>query len=139
MEEQQQPILPPQNGGEEGDFTHQDLLEPQRKKRCIRFASDLSTEDPLLIGDSGFGDLPKFEEEHGDLEVSSYFTSDGELCFFPFSLVGLLRDRLLGDRRLHIFPYHPFTHYGRGVSSSNTVDRMVALVKCRWRVCTTFM
>ncbi|CAG7837567.1 unnamed protein product, partial [Allacma fusca] len=49
-------------------------LEPQRKKRCIRFASDLSNEDPLLIGDSGFAELAgnKFEE-NGDSEVSSFF------------------------------------------------------------------
>ncbi|ODM93270.1 NAD-dependent protein deacetylase sirtuin-1 [Orchesella cincta] len=77
MEEQQQSLLTVQNRGDGGDFNHQEIVEPQRKKRCIRFASDLSAEDPLLIGDSGFGDLPKFEEEHGDLEVSSYFTSDG--------------------------------------------------------------
>ncbi|CAL8111392.1 unnamed protein product [Orchesella dallaii] len=76
MEEQQQSLLTVQNRGDGGEFNNQEIVEPQRKKRCIRFASDLSAEDPLLIGDSGFGDLPKFEEEHGDLEVSSYFTSD---------------------------------------------------------------
>lgn len=92
MEDQQQSLLPPLNRVGGADFVNQDISEPQRKKRCIRFASDLSSEDPLLVGDSGFGDLPRFEEEHGDLEVSSYFTSDGELCSSLRSLARVVRD-----------------------------------------------
>lgn len=104
MDEQRQPVFPSKSTPEESEFSHQDNLEPQRKKRCIRFASDLSTEDPLLIGDSGFGDLPKFEEENGDLEVSSYFTSDGELCFSHFLLVRCVREVEYGGRHLHSIP-----------------------------------
>lgn len=47
---------------------HGDQDEPQPKKRCIRFPSDLSSEDPLLISDSGFeefsGQGP--QNQHGD-------------------------------------------------------------------------
>lgn len=53
-----------------------DNSEPARKKRCVRFSSDITTEDPLIISDSGFGDLSsstRFGEENGDLEVSSFF------------------------------------------------------------------
>lgn len=68
-----------------GNHGHQICEEPQPKKRCIRFASDLSAEDP---SDSGFGDLPSISNssslgsggENGDLEVSSFFelASSGE-------------------------------------------------------------
>ncbi len=50
--------------------------EPVRKKRCLRFSSDLSAEDPSLVGDSGFGDLgsnSKSEEQDGDLGVGPFF------------------------------------------------------------------
>jgi NAD-dependent deacetylase sirtuin 1 len=59
-----------------------ETAEPERKKRCIRFASDLSAEDPLLVADSGFGELSassKFEDlENGVPEVSSFFSVDGQ-------------------------------------------------------------
>jgi hypothetical protein len=47
--------------------------EPQRKRRCVRFPSDLSVEeeDPLLVSDSGFGDLPSIPQENGDSSASS--------------------------------------------------------------------
>jgi len=66
----------------EEDYSHlyaSDSLEPLPKKRCIRFCSELSTEDPSLISDSGFSDLstePKSVSQHGDSEASSFFGLD---------------------------------------------------------------
>ena len=64
--------------------------EPQCKKRCLRFPSDLSSEDPSLVSDSGFGDLSTgtgFGVQDGDLEVGSFF-GVGESIFLLLSLIG---------------------------------------------------
>jgi hypothetical protein len=60
---------------EGGECSNNETFEPQRKKRCIRFPSDLSAEDPTLVSDSGFGDIPSVStsNENGDLEVSTFF------------------------------------------------------------------
>jgi len=48
--------------------------EPQRKKRCIRFSSDLSSEDALSVGDSGFGEFSSTSksEQNGGAQPTSF-------------------------------------------------------------------
>jgi len=71
-----------ENSGNSLYFSTPDSLEPQRKKRCIRFASDFSNDDPLLVSDSGFSELPcvNSTEENGVAGVSSFFSLVGSAC-----------------------------------------------------------
>lgn len=68
--------------------------EPKPKKRCFRAPSDFSDEDPSLVSDSGFCDLPLYpnglgecnQNQNGDQEVGPFFDV-GKSCDLLFLLL----------------------------------------------------